>query len=147
MERPALQLDVARVDDVATVAVAGEIDLYTAASLEAEAMRALEPPVARLILDLARVGFCDSQGLAVLVRIDRQARAGGATLTIANPTRIVARVMQITGLDQVLHVVGGHPDSAGEQPTDRPAEEPADTPAEEPAGPTPQQPVDRGQQS
>jgi anti-sigma B factor antagonist len=112
VERPTLTIGVSRADDTVTVSVAGEIDLYTAGNLESEALRALERPVARLVLDLADVTFCDSQGLAVLVRIDRTARARGGHLTIVNATRIVARVMQITGLDIALDVVDSStPDS------------------------------------
>jgi anti-sigma B factor antagonist len=118
VEHPALKIDISVTGDSATVAVAGEIDLYTAAGLQAEADRALERPVAQLFLDLADVTFCDSQGLAVLVWIDRKARAQGSHLTIVNPTRIVTRVMQITGLDTTLDVLHGDSDKPAEAPAD-----------------------------
>jgi anti-anti-sigma factor len=111
VERPILRLSTSRAGDTATVSAAGEIDLHTAAGLEAEAVRALDQGPARLILDLAEVTFCDSQGLAVLVRLDRLARERGSHLTIVNATRIVARVMRITGLDTALDVVEQQPDS------------------------------------
>jgi anti-anti-sigma factor len=104
VERPILRLHTSRAGDTATVSVAGEIDLHTVAGLEAEAVRAIEQTPARLILDLAEVTFCDSQGLAALVRVDRLARTRGGHLTIVNATRIVARVMQITGLNTALDV-------------------------------------------
>ncbi|MGK2948473.1 MAG: STAS domain-containing protein [Acidimicrobiales bacterium] len=84
--------------DPPVVEVAGEVDLATAGELAA----ALEPLLATgdgpIVLDVGGVTFIDSSGLAVLA----QAAASGRTLVLRRPSKIVVRVIETTGLDQVL---------------------------------------------
>lgn len=107
MESPSLRLAVRYEADGATLAAIGEIDLATAPGLESEALRLLADCTSALILDLAGVSFCDSQGISTLVRIDRHAREIGARFTIVRARPVIARVMRITGADKVLDVAEG----------------------------------------
>ncbi|WP_103337811.1 STAS domain-containing protein [Amycolatopsis sp. CA-126428] len=86
------------------LAVAGEVDLLTAAQLTDAVTAALArlPPV--LVIDLAAVTFLDSSGLSVLA----QAHADGGRDTIV---RVVAveesmahRAISLTGMHQLLPV-------------------------------------------
>ena len=73
-----------RTGDEAVLVLTGEIDIATAGSLREAAQRAIAPPLARLVLDFAGVTFCDSQGLATLIAINKQAQAAGSRLLIIN---------------------------------------------------------------
>jgi anti-sigma B factor antagonist len=54
-------------------------------------------------LDLTRLSFIDSRGVAALVAAAREAESAGGTLEVeARLTRQVARVFAITGLNDVL---------------------------------------------
>lgn len=84
--------------DPPVVEVAGEIDLATAGELGA----ALEPLLASgdgpVVIDVGGVSFIDSSGLAVLAH----AAASGRPVVLRHPSKIVVRVIETTGLDQVI---------------------------------------------
>jgi anti-sigma B factor antagonist len=86
---------------VQVVSVEGELDLHTASQL-GEALESTES--ARVVLDLTDAPFIDSTALGLIVDVSkRMARQDRKLLVVAgNPT--VARVLQLTGLDQTLAV-------------------------------------------
>ncbi|WP_255369498.1 STAS domain-containing protein [Kitasatospora sp. MBT63] len=85
---------------------AGELDLEQAPVLHAAVHRALAlrpvPPI--LVIDLGAVTFCDSAGLNVLLRGRIEAERLGAAVHLARPTANVARLLQLTGTDQLFPV-------------------------------------------
>ena len=92
--------------DRAIVALAGEIDLYTAPRLQSELAAALaggDP--ARLVVDMSAVEFCDSTGMNVLLSCLRRVRERGGELEIASPKPAVRKILQVTGLDSVFTLV------------------------------------------
>ena len=91
-------------------AVCGEIDLATAPRLAA-ALSAARPDLrgARARLDLARVCFIDSHGLAVLLNGHRTARGPHDRFVIHRASRVVRRLVEITDLGEALCV---RPDDA-----------------------------------
>lgn len=90
---------------IPTVVMArGEIDLDTAPSLEralADALRAYR----EVVLDLTYVTFMDCAGLNVLVAARRQADLHGRRFAVHGAGCAVARLLEITGMDQHLTVV------------------------------------------
>ena len=58
-------------------------------------------------LDCSGLRFIDAAGLGLLVQLDNECRARGATLLIINPSRCVTRLMELTGLDSLLTAVPG----------------------------------------
>jgi anti-anti-sigma factor len=85
------------------VAVAGEIDLSTADVLHAGLLAVLSAQLPeRIDIDLAKVTFMDCGGLTVLVAVGKAAARTGCRLRITNPQPIVRRVLDLTGLLDVL---------------------------------------------
>ncbi len=87
------------------MALAGEIDLYTAPRLQSEltaAMRDAQP--ARIVVDMSAVEFCDSTGMNVLLAAHRQARERGGDLSLAAPRTAVRKILDVTGLGSVFTV-------------------------------------------
>jgi anti-sigma B factor antagonist len=90
--------------------VTGEIDVSTAPLLEAGLRRAVTgngavPP--SVCVDLSRVTFIDSTGLAALVLGRQLASDGGGTVIVTHPSHIVRRVLTLAGLDAVFGVRSG----------------------------------------
>jgi anti-sigma B factor antagonist len=79
----------------------GELDLFTAAELT-QALREHERTAPRIILDLSKLRFLDSAGLALLIAQHRRAQSEGTTFAISNANGDVRRVLAISGLDRVL---------------------------------------------
>ncbi|MGW4502614.1 STAS domain-containing protein [Micromonospora sp. NPDC004336] len=84
----------------------GEVDMATADALGATITDALHRPgVREVVVDLADVRFLDSSGVRVLVHGVALARERDATLRVANPQPVVARVLRITGVGPLLGLV------------------------------------------
>lgn len=99
-----LTVQTARRGDLAVVSVAGELDMATAPQLEEEIAALLARGESRLVLDLAEVSFCDSTGLSVFVRTRNRCQDAGGRLRIAAAPRAVRRVLEVSGLIDVLEV-------------------------------------------
>lgn len=101
-----LSVDTREVDGAVVVEVTGEVDLDTAPRLrEAIAVALAETAGGRCVLDLTTVGHLDSAGLTALVDATREAAAQQARLRIVvDANRPVIRPIEITGLNQVLHL-------------------------------------------
>ncbi|MFF8386540.1 STAS domain-containing protein [Streptomyces kanasensis] len=84
------------------VALAGELDLYTAACIEPTLARLTGDGERELLLDLAGVTFCDSSGAALLLRTHRRCTAAGVRLRLCRVQRLPARVLRALGVDRAM---------------------------------------------
>lgn len=91
--------------DHVVLALAGEIDLYTAPKLQSELTAALAAgKPAQLVVDMSAVEFCDSTGMNVLLAAHRLANERGGDLTLAAPRAAVRKILEVTGLESVFTV-------------------------------------------
>ncbi|MBF5083073.1 STAS domain-containing protein [Quadrisphaera sp. INWT6] len=81
---------------VASVIVAGEVDITNAAQLSGAGRSALESNPAELVFDLTAVTFMDSSGLGHLVRVLHAARPVPVRVLVTHPSLL--RLFDITGL-------------------------------------------------
>jgi anti-sigma B factor antagonist len=86
--------------DHVVIAVAGEVDMVTAPQL-VECLQ--EHPATNVVVDLSQVTFLDSSGITALVHGYNELRKTGHTLRTTNEHEVVLRVLEITGLDAMLH--------------------------------------------
>lgn len=99
------------------VVVAGQVDLATAPQLaEALALARRDCP-AEVVADLTKVDFLDSVGVRVLVEAAREAGRQGSSLSVWGASGWVARVLEITGVEEYLRVIPPQP--AGSSEPDR----------------------------
>jgi anti-anti-sigma factor len=77
------------------VRISGEIDHDTGALADAIAEHVNAPR--RLVLDLEHVTFCDSSGLRQVHLLVRALTARRCAVRIANPSRALTRLFEITG--------------------------------------------------
>ncbi|WP_229071711.1 STAS domain-containing protein [Actinoplanes sp. DH11] len=104
MERPELSITVQRAPDEVVIALAGEIDVLTVTELSTIVNELLAEPPTRIVLDMAGVTFCDSQGLGTLVVLSRKAQHAQTLLALANVGDFLMRVLDITGLRSALMI-------------------------------------------
>ena len=91
-------------DDVAVVAVRGEIDVYTAPKLRERLLEVISEGHNRVVVDLTEVGFLDSTGLGVLVGALKRVRGNSGELTLAGVHERIRKIFDITGLTTVFGV-------------------------------------------
>jgi anti-sigma B factor antagonist len=84
------------------VAVAGEIDVYTAPRLREEITELVAAGTYDLVIDMSEVEFLDSTGLGVLVGGLKKVRAhDGSLQLVCNQDRLL-KIFRITGLAKVF---------------------------------------------
>jgi len=99
-----LDITTSVVDGRTVVAVAGEIDVYTAPQLREQLDRQIDAGTRDLVVDLSSVTFMDSTGLGVLVGRLKQIRLNeGSMRLVCNQDRVL-KVFVITGLDKVFAI-------------------------------------------
>lgn len=87
------------------VQVCGELDIETAPDLRERLLAVLNRRTpSHLILDLSKLEFMDSSGVAVLVNTERRARLLGGTVALVAPQPTVLRVLQVCGLDRYFYI-------------------------------------------
>jgi anti-sigma B factor antagonist len=86
------------------VTLSGEIDAHTAPAL-AEHFATLPEGGGDIALDMSGVDFIDSSGLRVVIELHQRAEADARKLLVTKPSSPVARLLEISGLSDHLHVV------------------------------------------
>ncbi|MFD8480411.1 STAS domain-containing protein [Kitasatospora sp. NPDC059673] len=98
----------------------GELDHDSVGPLREALERAVANPPGRLVVDCGGLDFCDSTGLNLLLRAHAAAEQVGLPLLLAAPGRVVLRMLEITGADQVLAVRATVEDALGDDAAVRP---------------------------
>jgi anti-anti-sigma factor len=94
------------------VHVRGELDLATAPQLAAVLADATGQSTLPVVLDLSGVTFIDSSALRTLVLSGRELNGAGRKLQIGARSERVAKVLEITQLDQYTEAFQVLPDPA-----------------------------------
>jgi anti-sigma B factor antagonist len=95
------------------VAMAGEVDVLSAARVRAELRMAQALRPGRLILDLSGVTFLDAAGISAILS---PARAGDLRVTLIAPPGRVRRLMQIVGADRAVEILDARPCGEADPP-------------------------------
>jgi anti-anti-sigma factor len=87
-------------DGVATVALIGEVDISNFEFVRDEINGLVPSGAERLTFDLVNLEFMDSSGITVLLEI----AARVPRVDVRNPSRVVRRIIETTGIETVLHL-------------------------------------------
>jgi anti-sigma B factor antagonist len=102
---PPFDVEVASTEGTSvTVRIVGELDLTTAPRLEQRLAELHGEGARRLTVDLRALTFIDSSGLSALVSTLKRYRSDGGDVVLRSPTRATAKVLEISGLDQVFEI-------------------------------------------
>lgn len=93
------------------VALAGELDLYSADAFRGALDEALEDGATRLVIDLSEVDFIDSVALGVLANAMKRLRTAGGGLAVISRNQQIVRVFEITGLDRLVVIAPTLPEA------------------------------------
>ncbi|MEA2157618.1 MAG: anti-sigma factor antagonist [Solirubrobacteraceae bacterium] len=113
MSIPSFDLKVVQNDRTTRIAPAGELDIASAPEFEQAIADATSEPGAELVIDLRELTFMDSTGLRALAQTNARADEAGFALSIVRGPRQIERVLEISGLADLLPLVDAPPDGAG----------------------------------
>jgi anti-sigma B factor antagonist len=111
---PQLRIQIARSSDRECVAVLGELDIFTAPSLQDAVLGMEDAKPTLLVIDLTGVSFIDSTGLSVLLTASERAREQGRRLVVVRPPLPALRVFTLTKVDAGMECVDDPQDVTAE---------------------------------
>ena len=91
-------------DGVELLLVAGELDIATAPRLITALNGAVQEALRSLVVDLSRVDFMDSTGLALLINAHRRLTRRSKGFAVVCPPGPLRRVFEVTDMVDTLHV-------------------------------------------
>jgi anti-sigma B factor antagonist len=91
-------------DGIELVLVEGEVDIATASKLISVLNSSVADAIKSVIVDLSRVGFMDSTGLALLINANRRLSLRRKGFAVICPPGQLRRVFEITDMIDTLHV-------------------------------------------
>ncbi|WP_328315763.1 STAS domain-containing protein [Streptomyces sp. NBC_00388] len=84
------------------IELAGDLDHYSAPQVRALLHGLVLGPGQQLVVDLARLTFCDSSGITVLIAARNHTLAADAALVLAAVPDRVSRMFRVIGLETVF---------------------------------------------
>jgi anti-sigma B factor antagonist len=93
--------EVSREDGTAVIRLSGELDMVSVENVRSVIEGALSGPNDRLVFEVSGLDFMDSSGIALLISMTRKVNA----VEVRNPTAIVRRIIELTGLTDILLLV------------------------------------------
>jgi anti-sigma B factor antagonist len=91
-------------DGIEMVLVEGEVDIATASRLISVLNSSVAEAIRSVVVDLSRVGFMDSTGLALLINANRRLSLRRKGFAVVCPPGPLRRVFEITDMIETLHV-------------------------------------------
>jgi anti-sigma B factor antagonist len=82
------------------VSLSGELDLTNAEHVRSVIGETLSGETPRLVLEMSKLEFMDSSGIALLASAVRKVQE----VELRNPTPIVRRLIELTGLAEILRI-------------------------------------------
>ncbi len=86
------------------LAVAGEIDVFTAPLFKQAVVNLVAEGHRHLFLDMREVTFMDSSGFGALLGATKRLRPEGGSLNLIGCSRTIQRMLHLTRLDTILGV-------------------------------------------
>ena len=93
-------------DDRYVIALAGEVDLYTAPEFKQQLLEVISQGGRNVIVDFSDTTFIDSTTLGVLVGGVKRLRSNDGQLALVCNDRNITKIFEITGLDRVFTIYG-----------------------------------------
>jgi len=92
----------------------GDIDMHESPKLRAVVLAEMKKKPQAVIVDLSRVGFIDSSGIATLVETLKEAKKIGAGLSLCGMSAKILDVFELARLDKVFKIARSLEELTGE---------------------------------
>jgi anti-anti-sigma factor len=101
-----VEIDIQCADGVAVVKMAGELDISNSEWLDECLHEVVAAGNSEVVVDVERLAFMDSTGLAVIVGAHKRLKAAGGSLTVVGAAPIIMRLFYIC--DDIPHLMTRH---------------------------------------
>ena len=93
-------VEVREEDGTTIIRLSGDLDMTSIRQVSGAIDAALGGRRAKVIVDASGLTYMDSSGVALMVRVSQTAQE----VQVRNPTPIVRRLIQLTGLSEILRI-------------------------------------------
>ena len=100
-------------DDAYLIALAGEVDLYTAPEFKQQLLEVVGQGGKDVVVDFSGTTFIDSTTLGVLVGGVKRLRQNGGQLALVSTDRNITKIFEITGLNKVFPIYDSRDEAVG----------------------------------
>ena len=107
---PYFVVDACRTGAAELVQVSGKVDVATAPLLRAVLDTVVGRRPARVEVDLSGATFMDAHALATLTQIRRRLASRHATLVLRDPSPVVVRLLELSGMEYTFEIATGPAD-------------------------------------
>ena len=91
-------------DSIAIIEIDGEVDLYSSPALRKALLEMTKAQNKAILVDLARVKYMDSSGVATLVEGLKAASEGNQAFVLLKPSNSVMKVLELARLDSFFDI-------------------------------------------
>jgi anti-sigma B factor antagonist len=99
-----INIEITDSNDLVTINVAGEIDVYTAPKLRETLFPLAERPSVNMIINLSGVEYMDSTGIGVFVGTFKNVRSSNGDFQLVGLSDRLKRLFEITGLADIMNI-------------------------------------------
>lgn len=83
----------------------GELDHHSARQAMEEIIEAVDSTLPReLLLDMSKLSFMDSSGIAVIIKTNRRITEAGGKMLIVSPQPQPKKVIEAAGIDRLIEI-------------------------------------------
>ena len=95
------------------VTPSGDIDMYTSPALRSELMRLITKDTKALHVDLSKVSYIDSSGIATFVEGLKKMKTFGGRLKLIGPPEGIMEIFRFSKLDNIFEIYGNIDEAIG----------------------------------
>lgn len=99
-----MKIEVEAKDGWTVFRLEGDLDAGSAADIQGRFLSELSSGGSSFLLDLEKVNYIDSSGLAALVKFYKEVRTKGGTLALCAVQRDAMKIFQLTRLDKIFTI-------------------------------------------
>jgi len=93
-------------ENIWSIELAGEVDIYTAGQLKEAFIKIIEEKKESIRIDAEKLEYIDSTGLGVLIGALKRLRQDNKNIIIFNIKPSIKKLLNITGLDKIFVIEG-----------------------------------------
>ncbi len=92
-------------NDLTVCCVEGEIDINTAPDIKKAFEKLISKKTPKIVINLTKVTYVDSSGLATLVEILKNMKAYGGRMRLSNMSHKIKSLFEITKLEKLFEII------------------------------------------
>lgn len=103
-----MQIEIKKEQEFDCIFLNGDLDFNTSPLLRKELSKLTESVIKKLMIDLEKVNYIDSSGLATFIELFQKIKKSGGKLVLFSLKPSVRSVFEIAKLDSIFHLAESH---------------------------------------